>query len=30
VRVLDALGYARFRNWRIYGEEAIAGREAAL
>jgi hypothetical protein len=29
-RVLDSLGYTRFRNWRIYGEEAIAGREAAL
>lgn len=30
VRVLDALGYARFMHWRIYGEEALAGREAAL
>ena len=39
VRVLDALGYTRFRHWRrytrfrhwrIYGEEALAGREAAL
>ena len=30
MRVLDSLGYTRFRNWRIYGEEAIAGREAAL
>ena len=29
-RVLDSLGYTRFRNWRIYGEEAIAGREATL
>jgi putative transposase len=29
-RVLDSLGYTRFRNWRIYGEEAVAGREAAL
>lgn len=29
-RVLDALGYARFRHWRIYGEESLAGREAAL
>ena len=28
--MLDALGYARFRHWRIYGEEALAGREAAL
>jgi putative transposase len=30
VRVLDSLGYARFRNWRLYGAEALAGREAAL
>lgn len=30
VRVLDALGYARFRHWRLYGEEGLAGREAAL
>ena len=30
VRVLDALGYTRFRRWRLYGEEALAGREAAL
>jgi putative transposase len=30
VRVLDALGYTRFRHWRVYGEEALAGREAAL
>ena len=30
VRVLDSLGYARFRHWKIYGEEALAGREAAL
>lgn len=30
VRVLDALGYTRFRHWRLYGEEALAGREAAL
>jgi len=29
-RTLDALGYARFRNWRVYGEEALARREAAL
>ncbi len=27
---LDSLGYARFRHWRLYGEEALAGREAAL
>ncbi len=30
VRVLDSLGYARFRHWRLYGEEALGGREAAL
>ena len=30
VRVLDSLDYARFRYWRIYGEEGLAGREAAL
>src|SRR5215212_12219866 len=24
VRVLDSLGYARFKNWRLYGEEALA------
>jgi putative transposase len=30
VRVLDALGYARFRHWRVYGAEALAGSEAAL
>lgn len=30
VRVLDALGYATFRRWRVYGEEGLAGREAAL
>lgn len=30
VRVLDSLGYARFRHWRLYGEEALAGNEAAL
>ena len=30
VRVLDSLGYARFKNWRLYGEEALAGSEAAL
>ena len=29
-RVLDALGYARFMHWRIYGEEGLARREAAL
>ena len=30
VRVLDSLGYATFMRWRIYGEEGLAGREAAL
>jgi hypothetical protein len=30
LRQLDALGYARFRHWKVYGEEALAGREAAL
>jgi hypothetical protein len=30
VRVLDSLGYARFGHWRLYGEEALAGREAGL
>lgn len=29
-RVLDPLGYVRFRNWRIYGEEGLAKQEAAL
>jgi hypothetical protein len=29
-RTLDSLGYARFRHWRVYGEEGLAGREAAL
>lgn len=29
-RVLDALGYARFLDWRLYGEEALASREAAV
>jgi hypothetical protein len=24
VRVLDALGYRRFRHWRVYDEEALA------
>jgi hypothetical protein len=30
VRVLDSFGYATFRRWRLYGEEGLAGREAAL
>src|SRR5215204_7447646 len=30
VRTLDALGYTRFRHWRVYGEEALAKREATL
>ena len=29
-RVLDSLGYARFRDWRLYGEEGLAKREAAV
>jgi hypothetical protein len=29
-RILDALGYATFKRWRLYGEEGLAGREAAL
>ena len=29
-RVLDALGYIRFLDWRLYGEEALARREAAV
>ncbi len=29
-RKLDSLGYATFRRWRLYGEEALAGDEAAL
>jgi len=27
---LDGLGYVRFRDWRIYGEEGLARQEAAL
>jgi len=29
-RVLDSLGYATFRRWRLYGEEGLAGSEADL
>jgi len=29
-RVLDAYGYVRFLDWRLYGEEALAKREAAV
>ena len=29
-RVLDALGYATWRRWRVYGEESLAGEEATL
>ena len=29
-RVLDRLGYARFRHWRVYGEEGLAKEEATL
>jgi hypothetical protein len=27
---LDALGYIRFLDWKLYGEEALAKREAAV
>ena len=30
IRVLDALGYIRFLDWKLNGEEALAKREAAL
>lgn len=29
-RVLDDLGYARFRHWRVYGEEGLPREEATL
>jgi len=29
-RVFDPLGYVRFRDWRIYGEEGLGKREAAI
>jgi hypothetical protein len=29
-RVLDASGYAVWKRWRVYGEEGLAGGEAAL
>lgn len=29
-RVLDALGYLRLMHWRLYGEEALARREAVV
>ena len=29
-RVLDALWYVRFMDWRLYGEEALVRREAAV
>lgn len=29
-RALDALGYVVWRHWKVYGEEDLAGREAAL
>lgn len=29
-RRLDQQGYVRFRNWRIYGERGLAGRQAAI
>lgn len=30
IRVLDELGYVRFRHWRLYGEEGLPKREATL
>ena len=30
IRVLDTLGYVRFLDWKLYGEEALARREAAV
>lgn len=30
LRVLDPLGYARFRDWRLYAEEGLARRDAAI
>lgn len=29
-RVLDDLGYARFRHWRLYGEEGLPKKEATV
>lgn len=29
-RRLDSLGYARFRHWKVYGQEALSGESAAL
>jgi hypothetical protein len=29
-RKLDSLGYARFKHWRVYGEEGLARCEVAL
>jgi transposase len=29
-RRIDALGYVRFRHWRVYGEEGLPGRDAAV
>jgi len=29
-RRLDQLGYARFRRWRLYGEQGVAGAQAAV
>lgn len=29
-RILDDLGYVRFRHWRVYGEEGLASKEAEL
>lgn len=29
-RVVDRLGYLRFRHWRVYGERGLAGEQAAI
>ena len=29
-RRLNYLGYVRFRHWRVYGEEGLAGKDAAV
>jgi hypothetical protein len=29
-RVVDRLGYLRFRHWRVYGERGLAGEQAAV
>ncbi len=29
-RMVDRLGYVRFRHWRVYGERGVAGEQAAV